>query len=176
MDTFTIPNNIYLLGMPGSGKSTLGRALSEELGIAFYDLDQYIETQAGKDITRIFAEDGEDGFRSIENQCLIQLSEQSHPKVIATGGGTPCFNKNIEYIDFHGVGIFLNVPLEIIVERLIKQGTGGRPLLQDKSPKELLGQLHDHFLQRKAYYLKAFIHMEGSSISMNDIMEELKAL
>jgi shikimate kinase len=164
------------MGMPGSGKSTLGTALSEELRIAFYDLDQYIEIETKKDITRIFTEDGEGGFRSIETHCLHRLSEQSHPKVIATGGGTPCFHDNIDYINKHGVSIFLDVPLEIIVERLIKQGTGGRPLLQDKTPKELLGQLHDHFLQRKAYYLKALIHMEGPTILKDDVIEQLRNL
>ena len=164
------------MGMPGSGKSTLGTALSEELRIVFYDLDQYIEIEAKKDITRIFTEDGEGGFRSIETHCLQQLSEQSHSKVIATGGGTPCFHDNIDYINKHGVSIFLDVPLEIIVERLIKQGTGGRPLLQGKTPKELLRQLHDHFLQRKAFYLKALIHMEGPTILMEDVIEQLKNL
>ena len=164
------------MGMPGSGKSTLGMVLSEELRIAFYDLDQYIENEAEKDITRIFTEDGEGGFRSIESHCLQRLSEKPHPKVIATGGGTPCFHDNIDYINRHGVSIFLDVPLEIMVERLIKQGTGGRPLLQDKTPQELLRQLHDHFLQRKAFYLKALIHMEGLTILMEDVIKQLKNL
>jgi shikimate kinase len=176
VSTFTIPDNIYLLGMPGSGKSTLGIALSEQLRITFFDLDQYIENQAGKHITQMFTEDGEDGFRVLENNCLRRLSEQSYPKVIATGGGTPCFHHNIDYIINNGVGIFLDVPLKTIAERLIEQGTEGRPLLKDKTPKELLGQLQDHFLQRKAYYLKAQIHMEGPSIAMDDIIEALRAI
>ncbi len=176
MKAFTIPDNIYLLGMPGSGKSTLGMELSEHLKIEFYDLDQYIENHAGKGITQIFIEDGEDGFRVIENHCLQRVSEQPYPKVIATGGGTPCFHHNIDYINNNGVGIFLDVPLKIIADRLIQQGTDRRPLLRDKTPKELLAQLQDHFFQRKDYYLKVLIHLEGPSISMNDIIEELKAI
>ncbi len=173
---FSIPTNIYLMGMPGSGKSTLGKSISNELGISFYDLDQYIEIHAEKDITSIFTEDGEDGFRSIESNCLQRLSEQPQPKAIATGGGTPCFHNNMDYMNNHGVGIFLDVPLEVLVERLLEQGTGGRPLLQKKNPTELLRQLHDHFLQRKNFYLQAQIHMKGSAISGKTVITQLKNL
>lgn len=176
MGGFTYPNNIFLIGMPGSGKSTLGKELSEKLGSEFYDLDQYIEAEAGKDINRIFSEDGENGFRLIENRCLRRLGEQPQAKVISTGGGTPCFHQNIDYINGIGVSIFLNVPLEIIARRLLSQGTDDRPLLKDKTPQELLGQLQDHFLQRKSCYLKAHIHLEGGSISVEQLLDELQSL
>ena len=169
-------SNIYLLGMPGSGKSTLGRQLAEELNISFYDLDHEIELIAGKDITRIFTEEGEVRFRLIETERLKFLSEQSYSKVIATGGGTPCFHNNMSFINDHGVSIFLDVPMEIIAERLAKQGTELRPLLMDKTPQELYKQLIDHFLERKCFYLKALIHIEGAGISTDDLFIELNSL
>ena len=164
---------IYLMGMPGSGKSTLGRQLAEALGYTFHDLDNEIETLAGKNINRIFSEEGEEGFREIEAQCLKRLTEAPGSKVIATGGGTPCFYQNMDYMNANGATIFLNVPLELIVERLLEQGTDERPLLKDKTEPELLGQLHDHFELRKSYFLKAFIHLDGGSISLENILDEL---
>lgn len=171
-----IPKNIYLTGMPGSGKSTLGKALADKLQIAFFDLDHYIEEQAGKDINRIFNEDGEVGFRAIERKCLVTLGEKPDSKVLATGGGTPCFHGNIDYMNQMGATIFLQVPLEVIVQRLSQQGTDERPLLRDKTAKELLGQLHEHFAQRKSFYLQARIHLEGSSITLEQIIDALKIL
>jgi shikimate kinase len=96
--------------------------------------------------------------------------------VIATGGGTPGFHHNIDYMNGQGITIFLNVPLEIVAKRLTDQGTEARPLLRNKTTSELLGQLHDHFLQRKAYYLKALIHLEGGAISLEIILDELESL
>lgn len=162
--------------MPGSGKSTLGKELAEKLGIAFYDLDQYVESRAGKDINRIFQEDGEQGFRKIERECLATLSQGSETKVIAAGGGTPCFHENIDFMNKAGATIFLDVPLEVIAERLIQQGTDERPLLKNKTPKELLGQLYEHFMQRKSHYFKSLIHLEGTAISLDQILDELKGL
>jgi shikimate kinase len=176
METFKVPQNVYLTGMPGCGKSTLGKALAASLNISFYDLDHSIEEQAGKDINLIFEEDGESGFRAIERRCLVALSEITNPKVVATGGGTPCFHDNMHYMNKMGVTVFLQVPLEIIVRRLSDQGTDERPLLRNKSSKELLGQLYEHFAQRKSYYLQARIHLEGSAITMEQIADALKIL
>jgi shikimate kinase len=162
--------------MPGSGKSTLGKALADYLGIGFYDLDHYIELHAGKDINRIFSEDQESGFRYIENQCLKKLTALPEAKVIATGGGTPCFHDNMDYMNDHGTTVFLDVQLEIIADRLSSQGTEDRPLLKDKTPGELLGQLHEHFEQRKHHYLKARIHLEGGAITLEQITNELSTL
>ena len=176
MNTFSYPKNIFLTGMPGSGKSTLGKQLAAFLKVEFYDLDHYIEEYAEKDINRIFSEDGEAGFRSIEKKCLTSLIELPHSKVVATGGGTPCFHGNIDQMNQSGATIFLQVPLEVIVQRLTQQGTDERPLLKDKTAKELLGQLHEHFAQRKNYYLKAQIHLEGSAISLEQVIDALEIL
>jgi len=176
VEHFNYSGNIYLSGMPGSGKTTLGRELADFLYISFYDLDHYIELQAGKDINRIFQEDQESGFRAIENRSLKRLTELPEAKVVATGGGTPCFHDNMDYMNEHGTTIFLDVPLEIIAERLSLQGTGDRPLLKNKTSRELLGQLYEHFEQRKPYYLKARIHLEGGEITLEHIINELSTL
>ena len=80
------------------------------------------------------------------------------------------------FINEHGISIFLDVPMEIIAERLAKQGTELRPLLMNKTPQELLKQLVDHFLERKPFYLKALIHIEGAEISTKDLFIELNSL
>ena len=169
-------SNLYLLGMPGSGKSTLGKEVAVALGVKFYDLDAEIERVSGKNINKIFAEEGESGFRKTEQLTLTELTNRDEAKVIALGGGTPCFYDNIAYINQHGVSVFLNVPIEEITDRLLNQGTEARPLLKNKLPQELLGQLHDHFLERKDFYLKAMIHLTGSVITADQILDELSAL
>ena len=165
--------NLYLLGMPGSGKSTLGKEVAMALGVPFHDLDAAIESEAGMNINQIFDQVGEAGFRGIEEKVLKQLTSRPEAKVLALGGGTPCFYQNMEYINQHGVSVFLNVPLEVIVDRLLAQGTESRPLLKNKSPQELLGQLQEHFLERKSFYLKALVHLEGSTITSEQILDEL---
>ena len=165
--------NLYLLGMPGSGKSTLGKEVAMVLGVEFHDLDAAIENEAGMNINQIFNQVGEAGFREIEGKVLKQLTNRPGAKVVALGGGTPCFYQNMEYVNQNGISIFLNVPLEVIVDRLLAQGTESRPLLKNKSPQELLGQLQEHFLERKVFYLKALIHLEGSTITADQILDEL---
>ncbi len=105
---------IYLTGFMGSGKSTVGRALSAELGCDFYDLDAEIEHHAGKGISSLFEEQGENVFRQIETNVLQSIS--SDPSVIATGGG--CFFFNHDWMLQNGTVIYLEVPFHILTERI----------------------------------------------------------
>src|SRR5690606_32764699 len=103
---------ISLWGMMGSGKSSLGKAIAEELKLTFIDLDSYIESKLQKSISKIFAEDGEDYFRLVERNCIINiLNEFVDEKVIlATGGGTPCFFGNAELLVKETLSIYLETP------------------------------------------------------------------
>ncbi|MEP2025618.1 shikimate kinase, partial [Reichenbachiella sp.] len=96
------PQKIFLIGMPGSGKSTLGKELAEKLGRNFFDLDAEIERMAGWVIPDIFAQVGEDYFRELENSVLLMLIRLNEPAVIATGGGAPCFYDNIDQMNLAG--------------------------------------------------------------------------
>ena len=92
---------IIIIGYMGSGKTTVGHALSQELGLPFYDLDWYIETRMHRTVKQIFDEKGEEGFRKIEHNLLHEVAE-FEDVIISCGGGTPCFFDNIDYINRQG--------------------------------------------------------------------------
>ena len=89
---------IIIVGFMGSGKTTVGKALSKELGITFYDLDWYIESRMHKTVPQIFTERGEDGFRLVEHNMLHEVAE-FEDVILSCGGGTPCFLNNMDYLN-----------------------------------------------------------------------------
>jgi shikimate kinase len=147
-------SRIYLVGMPASGKTTLGRHLAELLGYACVDLDKWIETRENATVAEIFAKKGETYFRQTEQQAL-HASFEWEKKVIATGGGTPCFFDNMKQIKEHGFAIFLAVsPAELLV-RIRRQTHISRPLFQAQTDADLLNQLQEKLQQRIGYYKEA---------------------
>lgn len=141
--------------MMGSGKTTLGRQLAQRLGYAFLDLDEYIVQQQGRSITQIFEEQGQAHFRQLEREALQQVVQQYTKAVVSTGGGAPCFFDNIDFINQHGESFFLDVPVEVLVNRLLAQGQGERPLLAGKSAAELNLFLSETLAYRKQFYERA---------------------
>jgi shikimate kinase len=116
--------NIFLIGMMGSGKTTVGRLLAEHLNYRFFDTDVLIEQVAKQSIKDIFASSGEDYFRQLESQVLAEISAYTH-LIIATGGGIIERRENWSYLH-HGLIVWLDVPLEILLSRLAADTT--RPL------------------------------------------------
>lgn len=121
--------SIYLVGMMGSGKSTVGKMLSQALGYCFFDTDALIEQLAGKSIPEIFAQDGEQDFRSIETQVLQELAPFKNC-VISTGGGAPTKATNWGHMQ-GGISVWLNGPPELLASRVMRDGTENRPLLSN---------------------------------------------
>ena len=144
---------IFLIGYMGAGKTTLGRALAKELKIEFIDLDNYIEERLCKSISQIFAEKGEEGFREIERRMLHEAGEFENV-VISTGGGTPCFFDNIEYMNRQGATVFLDVPVERLFIRL-SIARKKRPLIIGKSDEELRCFIAEQLAKRLPHYSKA---------------------
>lgn len=161
--------------MPGSGKTTLGKALALELDRHFTDLDQTIETQQQQSISDIFNAQGEEAFRLLESKYLKEISTAGELQVIATGGGTPCYHQNMDYILQNGISVYLEVPEEILMERLLA-GPQDRPLLLDKKGPQLLEYLSELLKQRKPYYRRATLVLSGVEINASQILESLQAL
>ena len=126
---------IFLIGYMGAGKTTLGKAFAREMGLTFIDLDWYIEERFHKTVSQLFTERTEDGVRELEKKMLHEVAE-FEDVVIATGGGTPCFFDNVEYMNQQGETVFLNVSLKVLFQRL-KIAKQQRPLLAKKSDEEL---------------------------------------
>ena len=144
---------IFLTGYMGAGKTTLGRALAAEMGIPFIDLDHYIETRHCKTIAQLFAEKGEEGFREIERRMLHEVGE-FEDVIISTGGGTPCFFDNIEYMNAQGTTVYLDVPVERLHIRL-SIAKAKRPLIKDKNDEELMAFITEQLAKRAPHYCKA---------------------
>ncbi len=146
---------IFLIGMPGSGKTRIGRALAKRLQMPFFDLDHEIEKEGKKSIPEIFLIEGENYFRIVEKDVLRKVIDREKQCVLATGGGAPCFFDNMAYMNQNGITIFLNVPLKDLYERLVKRGTNTRPLLKDMTSGELKIELQQKFNDRIPYYRSA---------------------
>ena len=162
-------NRIFLLGFMGSGKSTLGKQVANDLNYRFVDLDDWIENRTCKSISQIFEEDGEEEFRKLETESLEHLMNEENI-VVALGGGTPCFNENMSLINNIGVSVFLDVSESVLVERLLGEQSH-RPLLKNKSKEELQDFVSRLLGKRKADYLKADIKVGENG----DLLESLKA-
>ena len=144
---------IILIGYMGSGKTTVGKALSKETGMMFYDLDWYIESRMHKTVSQIFAEKGEEGFRKIEHNMLHEVAE-FEDVIISCGGGTPCFFDNMDYLNQQGDVVYLKATPEVLYRHLL-MGKVERPLLKGKSPEELIAYITEHLEQREPFYQKA---------------------
>ena len=144
---------IILIGYMGSGKTTVGKALSKETGMMFYDLDWYIESRMHKTVSQIFAEKGEEGFRKIEYNMLHEVAE-FEDVIISCGGGTPCFFDNMDYLNQQGDVVYLKATPETLYEHLLMAKIE-RPLLKGKSSEELIAYITEHLKERSPFYEKA---------------------
>ena len=123
---------LYLVGFMGSGKTTIGSALADELGWSFFDLDEDIEAAAGARIADIFEREGEPRFRRLEHEALerrVHTAKHGQPMVVALGGGTFAQEPNLELVRDYGVTVWLDAPLELVRERVAPQTH--RPLARD---------------------------------------------
>lgn len=154
---------IFLIGFMGSGKTTLGKALSRKLGVDFIDLDLYIEGRYHKMIREIFAESGEERFRHIEQSLLHEVADFENV-IIAAGGGTPCFFDNIDYMNAHGTCIYLKASIDELCHRLAS-GRDTRPLLQGKSDEELRQYIEHTLSERDPYYSLAALHFDTGTLN-----------
>lgn len=153
--------NIFLIGMPGVGKTTLGKKLAEKMGYSFLDLDQYIEQQATLFIDELFMLYGEDYFRALETNCLKQVSQFDH-YVIACGGGIICRSENKDWMK--GICVYLTAPFEEM-ERRIEGSESIRPLLERKTVEQL-------YEERKEGY-ERFSDITIENIHIDDTVNQL---
>ena len=161
--------NVYLVGMPGSGKSAVGRRLAERLSVPFVDLDQEVESAAGATAAEIFAEGGEPAYRELETSTLSRVSARNR-LVVACGGGTVIDPDNRMLLRASGTVIWLQVPLEFLKERDLISPE--RPLLRDE------GDLERLYREREPLYREASHHVvdgvgDPSDVA-NRVLEELR--
>lgn len=158
---------IILMGYMGSGKSTLGKALSNAKNIPFIDLDAYIAERENSSITNIFKAKGEIYFRKKETEYLQELLQKQGSFVLALGGGTPCFWKNISLIkNADTFSIYLKYHPKSLASRLEKEKTH-RPMITDINDDELEDFIRKHLFERNPFYMQA-----DCLITMDNLSED----
>ncbi|NLI36780.1 MAG: shikimate kinase [Bacteroidales bacterium] len=153
---------IFLVGYMGAGKTTLGKAFARVMKLSFVDLDWYIEERFHKTISQLFAERGEAAFRELERNALHEVGE-FEDVIIATGGGTPCFCGNMDYMNTRGETVFLNVNQSVLFVRL-KIASMNRPMIKGKSDEELRAFIMSSLEKRLPIYNQAKYVFDGSRL------------
>jgi len=167
---------VFLVGMPGSGKSTIGKALAKALNRPFIDLDQAIEERCGVAIPVIFEIEGESGFRKRESTVLQEVTADPSNAVVSTGGGAVVAEQNRQTMRQRGVVIYLKATLDELVKRTSRDRN--RPLLNTDDPQAKLQALLEQ--RRPLYEAAADLCLEtgtaGVSASVQQLVSKLKQL
>ena len=169
---------IFLTGMMGSGKSTVGARLAKALGYPFLDLDAEVEKTAATSVARLFREQGEEAFRSLEDAVLRQAAGRQ-PVVIALGGGTLLNPRNLETVLGAGILVYLEMDLKELFDRLSDEDRESRPLIERGEEGEW-SQFERRFEQRLEGYGSAHIRVDVSgknpAVICQMVMDRLKLL
>jgi shikimate kinase len=160
---------VYLVGMPGSGKSTVGHEVAGRLGVPFVDLDTEIERRSGSSVAGIFAREGESGFRALEARELVDASHHD-PSVVACGGGVVLEPANRITLRNTGTCVYLDVPLDVLHDRI--EPAADRPLIRSEGDLERLLE------EREPLYREFAAHVVDASGDPGEvadaIVEELR--
>jgi shikimate kinase len=163
---------IFLIGFMGSGKTHWGKILSKKLHFPFFDLDEKIVEHKGKSIPEIFKAEGEEHFRMIEQDVLNLLSESHDSFVMATGGGTPCFFNNIDYMKRQGTVVWINSSTDCLYHRLIKE-KDKRPLIANIPDEELKSYIIKKYSSRKIFYQQANVILPEEVITIENLVDKI---
>jgi shikimate kinase len=163
---------IFLIGFMGCGKTHWGKLLSQKLNVPFYDLDEKIVEHEGKSIPEVFAAEGEEHFRLLEKDVLHLLSENHENFVMATGGGTPCFFNNIDYLKRQGTVVWINCSTDCLYHRLVKE-KNKRPLIANIADPELKSYIIKKYSSRKIFYQQATVILPEEVITIENLVNKI---
>ncbi len=159
--------NIILVGFMGTGKTAVAQALARKLKMKYVDLDDVIETDAGRSINKIFAESGEDHFRYLEKEAARKVSSLDQ-QVVATGGGVVLDKQNMKNLSKHGIVVCLTATPAVIYSRV--KGQRHRPLLKVDKPREAIKRLLE---SRHPYYAKADFTIDTSGLMVEQVVNKI---
>ena len=167
------PEKIFLIGFMGVGKTHWGIRLAQQLGYSFIDLDDQIcQAADGRSISQIFSDEGEEFFRSLEANTLRTVIEKTPRFVMACGGGTPCFLKNLEAMKQAGLVIWLRANVNELMPRLLK-GKEERPLIRDLDATQLESYIIRKMGDRNIYYQQAHRSIQESDLVEQNLIKQL---
>ena len=160
-----------MVGYAGSGKSSLAKRLSKALGVGYVDTDTLVEQSVGASIADIFYYEGEEYFRRMERGVVDRLVADGYDGIVATGGGLPVWEDNMERLNSVATTIYLRRSPEQILSRLSAYGREKRPMFRGKSDEELLQFMREHIAEREPYYAKANIVVDCNTMSDQDVVQ-----
>lgn len=163
---------IYLIGFMGSGKTYWGRQLGQKLELPKFDLDEQIEQAEGRPVTEIFAQEGEEYFRQKEQETLMLLSETHESFVMSTGGGTPCFFNNIDYMNKMGTTIWINSSIDSLHQRISSE-QAQRPLVKNLNSEQLRAYIIKKLGDRKIFYQQASEVIFEHELSLDTFLDKI---
>ncbi len=166
--------NVFLIGMMGSGKSTIGRNLAKALKYQFIDTDREVEKLLSKSVSQVFKEDGEDVFRKMEQQVINSLIHNDQ-QVIATGGGLPCFNNLMDLMNSSGISVYLKAEPAFLASRL-KAHKAERPLIAHLNDDDLLVFLNQLLTKREAFYSLSAIQIPSKDLKIKALVDKILEL
>ena len=158
----------------GSGKSTIGKALANQLNLSFVDLDHEIEKQVGMTISAFFEASGELKFRRLENEVLNNVLAENDQMILSTGGGTPCYGNNLQLMKtaLNAKVFYLKASIKTLAERLLSE-KDTRPLIQSIGDEDLPEFIGKHLFERSNFYLQADYVVDIDQKSVETIVKEM---
>ena len=156
----------------GTGKTYWGQLWAKQYHLRFFDLDNEIEKHTGLTIPQIFEQHGETFFREQERERLISFEKEDN-FILSTGGGTPCFYNNMQWMNEHGITVWINESIEILMNRL-RNEKEERPLIKDVDNNELEAFIVDKLKERKVFYLQANYIFNGKDLANDVLLNILK--
>lgn len=159
---------IYLTGYMGCGKTSIGQQLAKKADFAFLDLDKVFEEQYHVSVMDFFLKYDEQAFRKIEHELLLQTKSKDNI-VIATGGGTPCFFNNMDFMNESGITVYLKLhPFSLF--RRLTESKKARPLIAELNGNDLLLRIESQLSYREKFYLKSKIIIKGENINIQTLL------
>ncbi len=165
---------VYIVGYMGAGKSTSGRRLATMMDLPFFDTDETLRQTTGCSVTELFEKEGEAAFRRREREVLHALTEAHPSALISTGGGTPCFEDNMDHMRQNGFVVYLKMSAERLVQRLEGRAEE-RPLIAGIAPADLPGFIQQHLAEREPDYARAHMTVDADHLD-RDRMKSIRNL
>lgn len=167
---------VFLIGLPGSGKTTLGKELAQRLALEFIDLDEKIVEKIEMSIPEYFKQQGEGNFRLREKEVLHEICATYDSFVMATGGGAPCFHFNMETMNEHGQTVFLDVSPGDLALRVMDEGVEKRPIFNSYDQQDLIQEIRQLKENRQEFYNQSSIKIRDNQITVDKIISNLESL
>ena len=165
-------NRIYIVGYMGAGKTTAARRLAQRLGWAVVDTDDLFEEKYKISVCDFFGKYDEPLYRKLESEVLKE-TETLDNVVVSTGGGTACYFDNMDWMNQHGLTVFLHISEQAVINRLL-HAKRKRPLAVGKSEEELTAFVSQHYTSRKPFYELARITVKAEDLDVNGLMNTIK--